>query len=164
MANFVVGKIINMHGIKGEFKVFPETDSIDRFNELDYVLLRGEKYEIESARPHKGCCLLKLKGIDSINDGERFKNELLEIYEEDAEELGEDEYFIRDIFDCKVVDDKTDEVIGIVTDVYSTKANDVFEVTMSNKKTFLVPNIKDIVLSVDVENKTIRINVMEGLI
>ncbi|MCQ2979518.1 MAG: ribosome maturation factor RimM [Clostridia bacterium] len=164
MANFVVGKIINMHGIKGEFKVFPETDDLDRFNKLSFVLIKGDKYEVEKARPHKGCILLKVKGIDSINDGERFKNEYVEIPEEDAMPLLEGEYYIRDIYDCKVYTIDDNKYIGIVTDIYFTASNDVFEVTMENGKTVLLPNINDCIKEVDTENKIIKINLMEGLL
>lgn len=163
MANFTVGKIINMHGIKGELKVYPDCDDPERFSEFEYVLIKGEKYEVESARIHKGCVLLKVKGIDSINDGERLKNEIVEIPEEFAQDLNEGEYFIRDIIDSKVYTDNGD-YLGIVTDVLFTASNDVFVVKTEDNKEVLLPNISECILDVDTESKIIKIHVMEGLL
>ena len=163
MANYVVGKIINMHGIKGEFKVYPETDAPERVNDLEYVIIKNEKFEVEGARIHKGNILLKVKGIDSINDGEKYKNLNVEIPEEFAQELKENEHFIRDIIDSKVYDEN-DKYLGIVTDIFSTGANDVFEITMEDNKTFLIPNISDVVKDVNTEEKVIKIKMMEGLL
>ena len=163
MSNFVIGKIINMHGIKGEFKVFPETDDITRFEQLDYVIIKEKKFEIEGVRYHKEFVLLKLKGIDSINDGEKYKNELIEIPEELALPLEEGEYYIRDLYDMKVYDED-EKYIGILTDIFFTASNDVFEVTMEDGKKVLLPNIDECIKEVDIENKIMRIKMMEGLV
>lgn len=163
MSNFVIGKIINMHGIKGEFKVFPETDDITRFEQLDYVIIKEKKFEIEGVRYHKEFVLLKLKGIDSINDGEKYKNELIEIPEELALPLAEGEYYIRDLYDMKVYDED-EKYIGILTDIFFTASNDVFEVTMEDGKKVLLPNIDECIKEVDIENKIMRIKMMEGLL
>ena len=163
MSNFVIGKIINMHGIKGEFKVFPETDDITRFEQLDYVIIKEKKFEIEGVRYHKEFVLLKLKGIDSINDGEKYKNELIEIPEELALPLEEGEYYIRDLYDMNVYDED-EKYIGILTDIFFTASNDVFEVTMEDGKKVLLPNIDECIKEVDIENKIMRIKMMEGLL
>lgn len=161
--NFVIGKIINMHGIKGEFKVYPECDDETRFELLKSVIVKGENFDIESVRYHKGCVLLKLKGIDSINDGEKYKGQNVEIPEEDAMPLEEDEYYIRDLYDMKVLDIDTGDEIGTLTDVLFTAANDVYEVTSPDGKKFYIPNIKDCIIDVNIEDKTMKIKKMPGL-
>ena len=161
--NFVIGKIINMHGIKGEFKVYPETDDETRFELLESVIVKGDTYEIESVRYHKGCVLLKLKGIDSIGDGEKLKGSNVEIPEEDAMPLEDDEYYIRDLYDMKVLDIDSGEEIGTLTDVLFTAANDVYEVTDKEGKKYYIPNIKECILDVDTESKVMKIKKMPGL-
>ena len=161
--NFVIGKIINMHGIKGEFKVYPETDDESRFELLDSVIIKGETFEIEGVRYHKGCVLLKLKGIDSINDGEKYKGLNVEIPEEDAIPLEEDEYYIRDLYDMKVLDIDAGVEIGTLTDVLFTAANDVYEVTNKEGKKFYIPNIKECIIDVNVDEKVMKIKKMPGL-
>ena len=75
---FQVGAITQTHGIKGEVKVFPMTDDVSRFKNMKEILLDAgrEGYislEVESARPQKNLVILKFKGIDNINDIEKYK-------------------------------------------------------------------------------------------
>ena len=96
-----VGVITTTHGVRGEIKVFPTTDDAERFLELEYVLLDTgrelRRLDIKNVRFFKNLVILKFDGIDNINDIEKYKGKDLWIPREEAQELGEDEYYIADL-------------------------------------------------------------------
>lgn len=164
---FRVGVIANTHGVKGEVKVFPTTDAPERFKKLKSVILdtKREKLtlELQSARFFKNLVIVKFKGIDDINDIEKYKGCDLYVTRENATPLDEGEYYIADLIDMKVVDDEGKE-LGVLFDVMQTGANDVFVVKLNDSdKELLLPNIPDCVLNVDLENGVITVHVLDGL-
>ena len=101
-----VGVITTTHGIRGEVKVYPTTDDVHRFEELESVLLdTGKEYrelKIKSVKYFKQYAILKFKGIDNINDIEKYKGKSLFVTRENAQPLGEDEYYIADLIGMEV--------------------------------------------------------------
>lgn len=166
---YQVGSITQTHGIRGEVKVFPLTDDISRFKNMKNLLLDGGKdgyisLEVENARPQKNLVILKFKGIDNINDIEKYKGQGLYVTKENRVELKVDEYFIADLIGCEVyVDTDSDKKFGTISDVMETGANDVYEITLENGKTVLVPAIKECILNVDIESGRVDIHLLEGL-
>lgn len=166
---YQVGSITQTHGIRGEVKVFPLTDDISRFKNMKNLLLDGGKdgyisLEVENARPQKNLVILKFKGIDNINDIEKYKGQGLYVTKENRVELKDDEYFIADLIGCEVyVDIDSDKKFGTISDVMETGANDVYEITLENGKTVLVPAIKECILNVDIEGGRVDIHLLEGL-
>ncbi|WOO36927.1 ribosome maturation factor RimM [Anaerocolumna sp. AGMB13020] len=162
-----VGVISSTHGIKGEVKVFPTTDDMQRFKQLKQVFLDTKKeymeLEITGVKFFKQWAILKFKGFDNINDIEKYKGCDLLVTRENAVKLEEDEFFICDILDSVVITDEGEE-LGILTDVLSTGANDVYVVTTKEKKEILLPSIKECILDVNVENKKIVVHLMPGLL
>ena len=161
-----VGRIINTHGIKGELKVFPLTDNLDRFDDLKVAYLgdNKEKVEIEQVKYYKGLAIIKFKEFDNINQVMKFKDDFLYIDAEDKVELPEDHYFIFDIVDCNVYDTEGRK-IGVVTDVLQYTSNDVYVVKdMEKNKEYLIPAVKKFVVDIDIENKKIIIDPIEGMI
>ena len=167
---YQVGAITQTHGIKGEVKVFPMTDDISRFKNMKEILLDAgrEGYislEVESARPQKNLVILTFKGINNINEIEKYKGKGLYVSKENRVELKKDEYFIADMIGLKVYLDTDDKsVFGTLTDVLQTGANDVYVIKLLDDREVLVPAIKDCVLSVDVDNGRITIHLLEGLL
>lgn len=166
---YQVGSITQTHGIRGEVKVFPLTDDISRFKNMKNLLLDGGKdgyinLEVENVRPQKNLVILKFKGIDNINDIEKYKGKDLYVTKENRVPLKEDEYFIADLIGCEVyLDTDSDNKFGVISDVLETGANDVYEIEMEKGGTVLVPAIKDCVLKVDVANGRVDIHLLEGL-
>lgn len=164
---FVIGKIVNTQGIKGEMRVIPTTDIVERFELLDeiYIDKKGnlEKYDVQSIRYHKQFVLLKLKGIDDMTTAERYKESLVKIPEQWAIPCEADEYYIRDLYDMTVIDEDNNE-LGIIKDIIFTGANDVYVVKPKEGKDILIPAIKECILKVDVAEKKMYIHLMEGLI
>ena len=165
-----MGAITQTHGIKGEVKVFPMTDDVSRFKNMKEILLDGGregylKLEVESARPQKNLVILKFKGIDNINDIEKYKGKGLYVTKENRVVLKQDEYFVADMIGLSVFLD-TDETneFGKLTDVMTTGANDVYVIAMNDGKEVLVPAIKDCIKSVDIENCRITIHLLDGLL
>ncbi|MEE1031154.1 MAG: ribosome maturation factor RimM [Ruminococcus sp.] len=162
-----VGVISSTHGIRGEVKVFPTTDDPNRFKKLKQVILDTGKeqkdLEIQGVKFFKQFVILKFKGIDNINDIEKYKGKSLFVTRENAVDLDEDEYFIADLIDMQVVlEDGTE--FGTLTDVMETGANDVYCVQTEKYGEVLIPAIKDCILDVDIENGKMMIHLMPGLI
>ena len=162
-----VGAITSTHGIKGEVKVFPTTDDPNRFKKLKNVILDTDKelivLEVSGVKFFKQFVILKFKGINDINDIEKYKGKKLLVTRENAVELEEGEYFIADLIGLKVVTDEGNE-LGELTDVLQTGANDVYEVTMNNGKEVLIPAIKDCILGVDLNEGVMKVHLLKGLI
>ena len=162
-----VGVISSTHGIRGEVKVYPTTDDPERFLDLDEVILdTGREHkilEIEGVKFFKNQVILKFKGYDNINDIEKYLKKDLLVDREHAVELGENENFIADLIDMEVVTDEG-EVLGTLTDVIETGANDVYAVKTPEGKELLLPAIRDCILDVNVDEKRMTVHVMEGLL
>lgn len=149
-----VGKILNTHGIKGEVKVLPLTDDPKRYDDLEFVLLDGKEVNVEGCKYQKDRVIVKLEGINTVEEAERLKNKYLEIPREYAVELEEDTYFIADIIGCTVYDTEGNN-LGKIYDVIQTKNNDVYWIR--KPKELLIPVLLDIVLDINVEEGKIII-------
>lgn len=162
-----VGVITTTHGVRGEIKVFPTTDDAERFLELEYVLLDTgrelRRLDIKNVRFFKNLVILKFDGIDNINDIEKYKGKDLWIPREEAQELGEDEYYIADLQGLNVVlEDGTE--FGTLRDVMETGANDVYIIDSNEHGEVLLPAIKECILDVDLEKNTMTVHLMKGLL
>lgn len=162
-----VGVIASTHGIKGEVKVFPTTDDAGRFKELKNVLLDTGKetlsLEIQGVKFFKQFVILKFKGIDNINDVERYKKCPLLVERKDAVPLDEGEFYIADMIGMKVVTDEDGE-FGVLKDVLETGANDVYVIDSAKHGEVLVPAIKECILAIDINAGLMKIHLMDGLI
>lgn len=162
-----VGIITSTHGVRGEVKVYPTTDDPRRFRRLKEVVLDTGKekmnLEIEGVKFFKQFVILKFKGLDNINDIEKYRQKSLYVTRKNAVRLQRDEYFIADLIGLKVQDEDGKE-LGTVKDVIETGANDVYEVEMADGRSLLLPAIKQCILNVDVENGMMQVHVLEGLL
>ena len=161
-----VGQIVNTFGIKGELKVTPFTDDINRFDDLKKVYVKTRKesklYKVESVRYHKNMVLLKLEGINNPEDAELLKNSFLEIDREDAIPLEEGQYFIVDLIGLEVYTDEGN-LLGKVDDIYNTGANDIYVVKDELGKQILLPGIKEVIKEVKLDDRII-VHLIPGLI
>jgi 16S rRNA processing protein RimM len=162
-----VGVISSTHGVRGEVKVFPTTDDVNRFKKLKTVILdlgREQKtLNIESVKFFKNMVILKFKEFNDINEIEKYKGKDLLIHREQAVKLGPDENFIVDLIGLKVVTDEGKE-FGTVTDVLQTGANDVYVIQTPEGKEYLFPAIKQCILDVDLDEQVMTVHIMEGLL
>lgn len=160
---FEIGEIVNTFGIKGEVKVIPYTDDINQFKKIKNVYIKDKNVEIESAKFHKNFVILKLKGIDTIQDAEMLRNEMISVNRSNKK-LPEDTYYIADLIGLNVYSDENDEYIGKVKDIYNTGANDIYVIEDDELKEILLPAIKDVIKKIDLENNKIIVHILKGLI
>lgn len=158
-----IGKISNVHGIKGELRVIPLTDDMRRYDDLNevYIGINRELFEIERVNYSKNQVILKLKNINSISEAEEYLNNFLWIDIEDSNK-SEDSYFLFEIIGLDVFDLKGRN-IGKVKDVIQTGRNDLYLVKNQEKES-LIPAVKEFIKEIDLENKKIIIDPIEGLI
>ena len=163
-----VGKIVNTHALKGELKLVSSSDFIDERltkGSTLYIDFNGELVEVTVAthRVHKGTNLVTFEGLNSINEVEKYKGHDLLVSTEDISELDENEFYYFEIIGCTV---KTTEgeVIGEISEVIQTGANDVWTIKRNGQKDALIPYIEQIVKSVNIDEKEVVIEVMEGLL
>lgn len=161
-----IGQIVNTFGIKGEVKVVPFTDDINRFDNLKKVYVKTRKdsklYKVENVRYHKNMVLLKFEGINNPEDAEILKNTFLEVDREDAIPLEEGTYFIVDLIGLDVYTDDG-KLLGKVEDIYNTGANDIYVIKDELGKQILLPGIKDVIKEVKLEEKIV-VHLIPGLI
>lgn len=164
---FEVGQIVNTFGIKGDVKVRPFTDTIERFEELKKVYIckkeKLEEVEIEEVKYHKDMVLLKLKGIDNMNEAEKLKGLYLKIDRKNAKKLPKNTYFIADLLGLDVYSDEN-EYLGKVDDIFPTGANDVYVVKDEMGKQLLLPSIPEVIKEIDLEKEKIIVHLLKGLV
>lgn len=164
---FRVGVISNTHGIRGEVKVYPTTDNVRRFDDLKEVILDTGKEQLNlhvtSVKYFKNMVILKFKEFDNINDIIPYKGMDLLVTRENAIPLEDGEYYIADIIGSKVITDE-DKILGTLTDVLQTSANDVYVVKTKDGKEVLLPSIEECILDRDIENKIVKVHIMKGLL
>ncbi|MCI5883696.1 MAG: ribosome maturation factor RimM [Clostridiales bacterium] len=162
-----VGVITTTHGIRGEVKVFPTTDDIHRFDDLDEVILQNKREQltlhVEHVKYFKNIVIVKFKEYNNINDVEMFRKCDLFVTRENAVPLEEGEYFICDIIGAQVKNEEDGNVIGKVKDVLETGANLVFLIESNEGKELLFPSIPECIKKVDVEKMEVIAHVMPGL-
>jgi len=169
MRYFSIGKITGTHGIKGAFRVFPTTDDPKRFELLNEVIFdfRGkrETFTIEKTAYQKNMVLLTVKEINDINIAEKYKGAEILIPEGEAVPLAENEFYADDMYglDVYTIDN---EYLGKITNIYFTAANDVYGIKDEKhpeNKELLLPAIKDVVKNIDIQERKMTVELIEGL-
>ena len=159
-----VGKVVGTHGIKGDIKVQPWCDSPDFLCEFNNLYLDcGEKQvRVLKSRANKNMVIMHIEGIDNIERANFLRNSILYIDRQEAK-IDEDTYFIQDIIGMEVVDNSNNNVYGLVTDVIKTGANDVYQVTDSKNKEYMLPVIDDVVKKIDLDGNKVFISPIKGI-
>ena len=163
---FRIGVITSTHGLKGEVKVFPTTDDLNRFKTLKKCFIRTPKEDIQveknTCKFFKNMVILKFKGIDNVDDVQKYRQKDLYVARKDAVKLYKDEYFIADLIGLAGVSDEGED-LGELTDVIQTGANDVYVFTKMGEPDLLVPKIPDCVKEIDLEKGTVLVHLLPGL-
>jgi 16S rRNA processing protein RimM len=167
---FNVGKIVNTHGIKGEVRVISKTDFADeryRVGNNLYLFLPDQKESlhvvVKSHRTHKQFDLLEFEGYNNVNQVESLKNAIIKVPEDQLTDLNEGEFYFHQIIGCSVKTDSGEE-IGKIIEILTPGANDVWVIKGNGGKEILIPYIDDIVKEINIQEKLIIIEVMEGLL
>jgi len=164
-----IGAVTRVHGVRGEVIVSPITDDVQQFFRFQKIYLysssngRRKTVDIECVKRKKNLLIIKFKNIDDRNQAQELKGALVEKQFDDAEALADDEYYVFDLIGLtvKTVDD---HIVGKLRDVLSLPANDVYVVFDEQNREYLIPAIKDIIKSIDLERQEIIIDPIEGLL
>lgn len=165
MNSVLIGKIVNIHGIKGEVKIYPYTDDIENLAKTKVIYLDKElknKYYI-SCRIQKNMLLVKIKGVDTPEQAEALREKEVYVPRESLKELEKDRYYIEDLLGLEIVD-MNENYIGTLKYIFNTDANDVYEVETNEHGNIYLPAIKQVIKKVDIEHGKIYVEIMEGLI
>ncbi len=161
-----IGQIVNVHGFKGDVKVYPLTNDMSRFKNLKAVYVEENnqlvKYKIEELKFLSTTIAMKLNGIDTEEAANKLRNFYIKVDRKSAVKLPKDSYFICDLIDLEVYDEKG-LLLGTIRDVIQTGSNDVYVVQTSGKD-ILIPALKEVVKEIDIKNKKIVVELLEGLI
>lgn len=158
------GRIVGTHGIKGMVRIQPWSDSgeflagFDRF----YLDAAGESsIEVKSVQPHGNVVIAKLEGVGTIEQAEQYRGRVIYISREDVE-LPEGRYFVDDLIGCTVYAADGQTLLGTLSDVSQTGANDVWHITRDGRE-YLVPAVGEVIVAVDTDAEKIVLDPMKGI-
>lgn len=159
-----IGNIANVHGIKGELSIYPYTDDINNFCDYKKIYVGENKQEfvVKKSRPNKNMVLMSLEKITTREDALKYKTLDIYIDKSDLKDLDDDTYYINDLISLDVIDNISGNKIGTLTNVFQNPANDIYEIK-NGDEVFYIPAIRQVVKRVDVKNKKIYVELMEGL-
>ncbi len=166
LTHFKVGQIVNTQGLKGEVRVYPFTDEIDRFDDLKGFYLGKDLntiWEVERVRYKGNMVIMKIKNIDTVEMAEKLKNKFMYVSRENGRELEEGEYFISDMIgiDVYTVDGKH---VGVLNDVLQYSANDVYVVKGLENQEYMIPAMIKFVPEIDMDERKMIIDPIKGMI
>ena len=150
------GEIVSTHGVRGEMKVLPWADGPEFLLDFDRIRIGGKDFEVESCRIQKTCNLIKVNGIDTMEDAQAMRGKVIQIYREDAPE---DLIFAAELIGMDVQTD--DGFIGKITDVLDYPGNKVYIVKGDHQ--YMIPAVKQFVLSTDLEQNIMKVSLIEGM-
>ena len=161
------GKIVGTHGVRGGLRVQPWCDSPEFLCQFKNLFLKNSdgynSVKVKMSKPHGNVVIMELEGVNSMDDAEALRGKVLFI-ERKALKLEEGQYLISDLMEIEVFDADSGKLLGKISDVSKTGANDVYIVKNEEGKEFLFPAIKECILNVDFKKKKITVHVMDGLL
>ena len=150
------GEIVSTHGVRGEMKVYPWSDGPEFLLPIKRVLIDKSEYKVSSCRIQKTCNLLQLEGIDSVEDAQKLRGKIIEVFREDAPT---DMIFVPELIGMDVISDGAE--IGKITDVLDYPGNKVY--VIEGEHQYMVPAVKEFILSTDLEKNVMQIRLIEGM-
>lgn len=158
-----IGKFVGTHGVRGMIRIQPWSDDGEFLTHFKKFYLENGKTKIELNKitPHGNVVIAQVKGVDSIEDAEKLRNQTLYIKRADAR-LPEGRYFVSEIIGAKVFNADTDTLLGVLTDVSPTGANDVWHIK-NDEKEYLVPAIPPVIVDVNIDADIIKIRPLKGI-
>lgn len=155
------GQIVNTHGVQGEVKIVPWCDSPEFLCGFDTLYIDGAPVKVRESRPHKGNVLARLEGVDDVNAAMRLKNKVVSI-DRTGVVLPEGRHFLADLIGLKVVNDDTGEELGILEEVLTPPAHEVYVVRGGGKE-YLIPAVDAFLRGTDVDAGWVRVHLIEGM-
>ena len=155
------GQVVNTHGVRGEVKIVPWCDSPEFLCGFDTLYIDGAPVKVRESRPHKGNVLARLEGVDDVNAAMRLKNKVVSI-DRTGVVLPEGRHFLADLIGLKVVNDDTGEELGILEEVLTPPAHEVYVVRGGGKE-YLIPAVDAFLRGTDMDAGWVRVHLIEGM-
>ena len=153
------GEIVTTHGVRGEVKVMPWLDCPEMLCEFERCRIDAVEYKMDSCRVQKTCNLVKLHGIDTMEAAQAMRGKTIQLYRED---IDEEVIFAVELMGVDVFSDG--KHIGRITGVLDYPGNSVYVVgTDSKKEEYMIPAVKEFILSTDLEKNEMHVNLIEGM-
>lgn len=149
------GEIVTTHGVRGEVKVLPWLDDAEMLCEFDRCRLDGKEYTIDQCRVQKTCNLVKLRGIDTMEDAQKLRGKIIELYRED---IDDEVIFAAELVGVEVY--ANSKCIGKITEVLDYPGNSVYVV---DNGTYMIPAVKEFILSTDFSKNEMQVKLIEGM-
>lgn len=156
-----VGEIVNTHGVKGEVKIMPWADSPEFLCQFDTLYLDGKPVRLRSVRTNKTLVLASLEGVDTVEAAMRLKGKVLSI-DRTGVVLPEGRHFLADLMGLTVLDAATGEELGIIQDILTPPAHEVYVVGGKGKE-YMIPAVDAFLAETNVEEGYVRVNLIEGM-
>ena len=150
------GEIVTTHGVRGEVKVLSWLDSPEMLCEFDRCRISGREYVMDSVRVQKTCNLVKLRGIDTMEDAQKLRGKTMELYRED---ISDELIFAAELVDVEVYADGA--CIGKIKEVLDYPGNSVYVV--QGEREYLIPAVKELILTTDLEKKHMQVMPLKGM-
>ena len=150
------GEIVTTHGVRGEVKVLPWLDSVEDLCDFDRCRIDGKDYEIEACRVQKTCNLVKLSGVDTMEDAQKMRGKTIELYRED---IDDDIIFAAELMGVEVFCEGAS--IGTVADVLDYPGNKVYVVRGEHE--YMIPAVSAFVLDTDMAANRMEVRLIEGM-
>lgn len=160
-----IGKIVNTQGLKGDIRIYPDTDYAERFEEIEYLHVEGldKPLYITKVRYKKNLAIVKFEGIDHINDAEALKNKLVYTEKLDNNDLEEDRYYVEDLLGIKVVDRVKGE-IGVLKEILQNPAHDLYVIKTLDGREVLIPAVQEFIDEVNLDERVMYMTLIDGLL
>ncbi|MBQ2265855.1 MAG: 16S rRNA processing protein RimM [Clostridia bacterium] len=159
------GKIVGTHGVRGGLRVQPWCDTPEFLCGFKKLFLKQAEafnpVKVKSAKPHGNIVIMELDLVDTMEKAEALRNKVLFV-ERSAFKLEKDQYLICDLIGCDVFDADTNKLLGAVSDVSKTGANDVWHIKNGDNE-YLIPVIDDVVIDVNVDENKVVIRPLKGI-
>ena len=150
------GEIVTTHGVRGEVKVLSWLDSPEMLCEFDRCRISGREYVMDSVRVQKTCNLVKLRGVDTMEDAQKLRGKTMELYRED---ISDELIFASELVDVEVYADGA--CIGKIKEVLDYPGNSVYVV--QGEREYLIPAVKEFILSTDLERNQMQVKLLKGM-
>lgn len=151
-----VGEIVTTHGVRGEVKVLSWLDSPEMLCEFNRCRISGREYVMDSVRVQKTCNLVKLRGVDTMEDAQKLRGKTMELYRED---ISDELIFAAELVDVEVYADGA--CIGKIKEVLDYPGNSVYVV--QGEREYLIPAVKEFILSTDLERNQMQVKLLKGM-
>ena len=163
MEKVLIGKIVNVVGLKGEVKVYNYSDSTDLYENTESIYIDDRLLKVENVRTQKSTVILKLEDIDDRDAAERIRGSEVFVTEYDLPDLPEGEYYVRDLIGMDVMQEDYGH-LGKITDVIQNTAQSIFEVETDDGKQVLIPHVPAFVININMNDRVVTVRLIEGML